>query len=756
MSRSRSVDLRALRRRWRRVHDRLSRTRWLPALLVLVLALMPSAWLAPLDRGLYDLRLQALAPAAADAGVVLIDIDEQALARHGRWPWPRRELARLIGQATAAGAARLVALDLVLAEPDHSAGLAALERLARGEGPQPLDAALASGLREALPALRPALDDDGQLAAVLASRPVLLGFHLSNEAGAGRAGSLPSPWLATTVLADGGAALLDWQGHGGNLDRLAAAARLGGGHLNATIDADGSVRRLPLLVRYQAGVQPALAMAMARVLAATPPGAPPAPPAGAVLQIEPADGPLRALVLRGPGGLFRVPVDAQAQALVPYSRGSITRIPAAAVMDGSADPALLRDKLVLVGVSAPGLIDQRRTPVDGAMLGTLVHAELLAGILAQRVPVAPAWGPALDTLLLLAVGGLLLWALPRLSLWAGALLALGLTLAGLGWNLAAWHWLGWSLPLAALLLLVPLQLVQHLLGAYRRAAQGRTQLAQLFGQYVPPELVDEMAREPQRYANMRGRNAELTVMFADVSGFTALAQRMPPAELGAMMNLLFSHLTDEIRAHRGTLDKYIGDAVMAFWGAPLDDPDHAAHAVDAAQAMLARMPRIHAELAARGWPALQLNIGIHTGTMVVGDLGSRHRRAYTVMGDAVNLAARLQAFGSRYNLGLVLGDATYAALRGRPCLPLGPVAVRGRDAGLPAWQPLPEAVHADEAALQQAWTALRRSQRGGRPADALAQIDALERRWPALAAVWRWQRMLVQDSQPTGGSQAPY
>jgi adenylate cyclase len=288
-------------------------------------------------------------------------------------------------------------------------------------------------------------------------------------------------------------------------------------------------------------------------------------------------------------------------------------------------------------------------------------------------------------------------------------------------------------------------LALHLLLAFRRATGARQELARLFGQYVPPELVDEMSREPQRYS-MGSRSAELTVLFADVSGFSAVAERLPPDALGAMMNLLFSHLTDVVRAHRGTLDKYIGDSVMAFWGAPLDDPDHARHAVQAALAMRLRLPQIHAEMAAQGWPALQLNIGINTGTMVVGDMGSRHRRAYTVMGDAVNLAARLQAFCSRHGLGLVVGEATRAALGSRLCLALGRVSVRGRHGDLQAWLPLPwqagEQPAADRFAAD--WQAMRQAVETGCIAEAdrllallaAAHGDAFE----AAIPLCRWQR----------------
>ena len=739
MSRSRFAELAT--RGWRSRGAALASG--LLVLLVALLAHWPAAPAALQDAeaSLYDLRLRWLAPRQADPQVVVLDVDERALALHGRWPWPRRQLAQLLEAATVGQGARLVGLDLVLAEADHSSGIATIDQLARG--PLADDTAFAAVWR----ALRPQLDDDGQLAAVLARRPVVLGFHLSNEAGAADVGALPSPLLPIDVLGDAGQHLLRWAGHGGSLAQLQQAASLGGGHLNALIDDDGTVRRLPLLVQHQHGVQPALALAMARALLGSP-GAP------ASLSVEPADGPLRALVLRGSGGQLRVPVDARGLALVPYAAPGVTpaRLSAADLLAGTLPPDALRGKSVLVGVSAPGLIDQRRTPVDSAMFGTLVHAQMLSGMLQHRVPVAPPLAPLADLLWLLASGVLLVWASPRLALWRGALLATGLMAGLLVLNLLAWWQLGWVLPLAGGLLLPPLLLAMHLAHAYRRATGARRQLAQLFGQYVPPELVTEMSRQPERYT-MGSRSAELTVLFADVSGFSAVAEHMPPAELGAMMNLLFSHLTDVVRAHRGTLDKYIGDSVMAFWGAPLDDPDHARHAVDAAQAMLARLPAIHADLAAHGWPALQLNIGINTGTMVVGDMGSRHRRAYTVMGDAVNLAARLQAFCSRYGLGLVVGDTTHNALHKcadpRPCLPLGPVTLRGRDAGQPVWQPLAGLDSASAEPVIQDWQALRRLVRSGRPLQALERIDVLAAAYPALAPLCRWQRLLVHEDLST-------
>lgn len=729
---------------------------WLLLLLAVGLALVPPARspLQPFELALYDQRLRWSAPVQADPQVVVIDIDERALAQHGRWPWPRARLAELIDTAVAREGARLVGLDLVLAEPDRSSGLTALEDLARG--PLRDDA----GFRDALQALRPRLDDDGRLAEVLRRHPVVLGFHLSNEPGAAQVGALPPPLMPVAVLGSTGAGLLAWTGHGGNLPPLQQAAALGGGHLNAVIDEDGTVRRLPLLVQHQQGVQPTLAWAMARAVLGGPPLADGTRPL-ALMRLEPAGAPLRALHLQGPGGALRAPVDAQAVALVPYAAPGVSfaRHSAADLLAGQLPPDALRGKLVLVGVSAPGLIDQRRTPVDEVMLGTLVHAHLLSGLLQGRVLAAPAEAPLIDAALLLLAGGLLAWVLPRLAMATGALLTALLLLLLVAVNLLAWHQGGTVLPLAGSLLLPPSMLALHLLLAFRRATGARQELARLFGQYVPPELVDEMSREPERYS-MGSRSAELTVLFADVSGFSAVAERLPPDALGAMMNLLFSHLTDVVRAHRGTLDKYIGDSVMAFWGAPLDDPDHARHAVQAALAMRQRLPQIHAELAAQGWPALQLNIGINTGTMVVGDMGSRHRRAYTVMGDAVNLAARLQAFCSRHGLGLVVGEATRAALDSRLCLALGRVSVRGRHGDLQAWLPLPwrSGEHPAADRLAADWHGMRQAMEAGRDAEAEALLTALastpSSAFELAMPLCRWQRSQWAPASARAGDTA--
>ncbi len=762
-------------------YDRAIYPNWVLGLLALWTALLIGQALghyqAPLlpqaEHWLYDLRMRALAPAQPDPAIVMVDIDERSLAEHGRWPWSRSLLADLLAKMTDPGGARLIGLDLILAEPDPTDGLAALQRLA-GRAPDnaPLQAAVAL--------LAPLLDDDRRLTDTLRRAPMVLGFHLSNESGAAQIGVLPPPLALLSALSPAATALPRWQGHGGNLPSLQAAAMRGAGHLNAIVDNDGLVRQLPLLAPYGGELHGTLALAMARALliqaAAAPTDGTDSLLSLPSLTFEPADGPLQALHLRAAGAAagaapaasapaspagwpshLRVPVDAQARAWVPYSAGGsgFVRLSATDLLAGKLPAEALRDKIVLVGVSAPGLVDQRPTPVDAAMLGTLVHAHMLSGILQQRLLATPSAAPLIEALALAVQALLAWWWLPRRLLWQGALLTCSVLVLVLLAAAVAWVWGGWVMPLASLVLLPLSLLLAHSLLVYRYATGARRQLAALFGQYVPPELVQRMSREPDRYT-MRSRSTELTVLFADVHGFSGLAEHMPPAELGAMMNLIFSHLTDVIREHQGTLDKYIGDSVMAFWGAPLDAPDHARRAVNAALAMRERLPKLHAELATRGWPALEINIGINTGNMVVGDMGSRHRRAYTVMGDAVNQAARIQALCSQYGLGLVIGDSTRQAVADLLCLALGHIKVRGRDAPIRVWHPLRfhagQSLHAD--VFSREWARMRQAVEGGRIDEAQTLLTALQANL-ALQPLCHWQRQQLRSGKPAKAAPQP-
>ncbi len=326
------------------------------------------------------------------------------------------------------------------------------------------------------------------------------------------------------------------------------------------------------------------------------------------------------------------------------------------------------------------------------MPGVQAHALLLAALLERRLPHVPAWAAAGTVATLLVLwGGLLPLGRVRLRIaaaWTAAALGLLFVLQA-----AAWTGAQLALPAAAPLLLVlgcfGWRVVHGLVWEQRE----RRRIERLFGQYVPPELVSRMSRDARHY-DMQGRSADLTVLFADLRGFTRLSESLPPPELAELMNAFFTAMADIVRAHRGTLDKYIGDSVMAFWGAPVDDPAHAEHALEAARAMRAALPPLNRCFAQRGWPALSLGIGINSGTMIVGDLGSRDRRAYTVLGDTVNVAARLQEQTTAFGVDILLGAGTQQRLPAGLVHPLGTARLRGRQAPVAVYGLTPAAKQA--------------------------------------------------------------
>lgn len=495
---------------------------------------------------------------------------------------------------------------------------------------------------------------DERLARAIAAHPVVLGLHLNAEAGATRRGALPAPLPGRLA-----ATLPTWQGHAGPLPELATRAA-GIGFLNAMIDRDGITRRAPLVAGYDGALHGAFALAVARTLA--------------------GDRALAALAR----------TDAAGQVLIPFPAdgGRVARVSAADVMAGRMPAGALQGRAVLVGSAAAGLGDLHVTPSGAVQPGVELHANVLAGVLAGRLPAPPPAAPLVAALMLLAAAATLLRGLPHRGAAGGAILVLAvLATAVVIWGVA-WTAFATALPLAPVLVLVALSWALQLFFGQLAEALARRRLAALFGQYLPPELVEQMARDPDRYT-MEGRSAELTVLFTDVRGFTTFSERLTPPELAALMNRYFSVMTEIVRAHRGTLDKYVGDALMAFWGAPLEDPAHALHAVQAALAMQAALAGLNREFEQRGWPPIRITIGINTGPMVVGDMGSRHRRAYTVLGDAVNVAARLQELSGKLECPVVIGEATAAALpAGWRCRELERVTLRGRSTPLAIFEPL--------------------------------------------------------------------
>ena len=648
-----------------------------------------------LDDIIYDARLNATAARTLDPRIVVVDIDEKSLAEVGRWPWGRDRLAQLVDELFEQQQIAILGFDVVFAEADTSSGLAQLNALAQGELRNQ------TAFTERLRGLQSTLDYDARFAKSLQNRPVVLGYYLSSE-GQGRAnGVLPAPVLRTQDLQGRQIRSTRWSGYGSNIDVLAQAAPVAG-YFNSLTERDGVVRSLPLLAEYQGQHYESLALAMFRMLAGSPAVAPGFANQSFAGSYQPMD---RVLLQQG-GKSLAIAVDERAAALVPFrgrggpSGGSFQYIPAADLLAQRLAPGTLKDKIVILGTTAPGLLDLRVTPMGEAYPGVETHANLIAGLLDGNTLLRPDYAAGYEVAALLLAGLVLAFGLPLLT----ALQAVGLSVAVLLGLAGANFWLytayGLVLPLASALTMALTAFALNMSYGYFVESRTKRELANLFGTYVPPELVDEMVKDPDAYS-MQAENRELTVMFCDMRGFTQMSEKMEPTQLQSLLNGVFSKLTGLIRANQGTIDKYMGDCVMAFWGAPVPTPAHAERAVHAALAMVQAVHGINAEHEARGLPRIGIGVGLNTGTMCVGDMGSNIRRSYTVIGDAVNLGSRLEGLCSTYGVELVVSGSTRLLAPGFVWQELDLVRVKGKAEAVAIFTPLPAEQGQDPAAQQQ-------------------------------------------------------
>jgi len=328
------------------------------------------------------------------------------------------------------------------------------------------------------------------------------------------------------------------------------------------------------------------------------------------------------------------------------------------------------------------------TNEDGVDLsGVEIAATAFANLLTDRSlePVG-AWPTVVILMLVGLVLGTGIYLLPAIAAVPLALVISGIYVAGVQTSFEALDlWLPLAIPM---LVQLPLALFVGLLAQYLTEARSRRQLKSVFGQYVPPEIVDEMSRNPDGNFSVEGESRELSVLFCDIRSFTTISESLPADELKKLLNYFFTPMTRIIFEQRGTIDKYVGDMIMAFWGAPVYDPDHRLHAVQAALAMLEQLETMQEEIRERGWPVIDIGIGINSGMMNVGDMGSEYRRAYTVIGDAVNLGSRLEGLTKYYGVRLVISEATAAGLDNMVLRCLDRVKVKGKNEPVTIYEPL--------------------------------------------------------------------
>ncbi|MCX7891129.1 MAG: adenylate/guanylate cyclase domain-containing protein [Burkholderiales bacterium] len=634
-------------------------------------------FVSQLDNIIYDYRLRLTAPGGVDPRIVILDIDEKSLADPalGRWPWGRDKMAAIVERLFDHYGIAVLGVDVVNPEPDTSSGLGVLESLAAGELKELPE------FRDALARLRPSLDHDGRLAGAVKGRPVVLGYYFNFDEGAREAGKLPPPVLPAGTFTGRNIAFLRARGFGANLPAIQDAAP-SAGHFNPAPDFDGVTRRVPMLVEYKGATYEALSLALVRLLIGSP-------------GIAPGYAQERFLAGNYSGlewlevGPLRIPVDENVAALVPYRgpRGSFAYFSLADIYHARVPAEALKGKIALLGTTTPSLFDLRAAPVGEVYPGVEIHANLVAGILDGAIKHKPAYMWGGEVLLLVVLGVGLAVLVPMLSPLRATVVSAATVASVTALSIALWSGAGIVLPLASVLLMTLGIFALNMSYGYFVESRSKRQITERFGEYVPPELADQMARDPAKYT-MEGRSETLTVLFSDIRGFTTISEGMEPTELRRMLNEYLTEMSLVIRGNRGTLDKYIGDAIMAFWGAPVADPGHATRAVETGMAMQARLAELAPAFRAKGWPELAIGVGVNTGPMYVGDMGSRIRRAYTVIGDAVNTASRLEGLTKRYGVGVLVGEETRRHASGIVFRELDRVRVKGKDEPVAIFEPL--------------------------------------------------------------------
>ena len=640
-------------------------------------------FLDQLDNIIYDARLKLTAPNTKDDKVVILDIDEKSLGELGRWPWSRDKMATLVTKLFDKYGIVILGFDVVFAEPDTSSGLGKLQELAKGPLKENAE------FQDQLGKLKGELDYDARFAAALKGKPVVLGFYFSSAKDAQKSGVLPEPVLPSGTFKGKPVLFPQWLGYGANIDGLLKNA-MTAGTFNPILDSDGSVRRVPMISEYDGQYFESLSLAMYRALLGSPKLEPGYPP-GSLLSRGYTG--LEWLELNVQARKFQIPVDRFASAYVPYrgkgnvSGGSFDYISLADVYSEKVDPARLKGKYAIWGTTAPGLLDLRNTPMGEAYPGVEIHANLLSGMITQNFREKPAYIVGAEVMLLV-IGGLgLAFLMPLLSPLRATIVAVTAMIAVVLLNFYGYKSLYLIIPLASSLLMTIALFALNMSYGYFIESRGKRELANRFGEYVPPELVDEMAKNPEKY-NMQAKNEDLTILFSDIRGFTTISESLSPADLSEYINEYLTTMSLVIRKNRGTLDKYIGDAIMAFWGAPVADPDHARNGVTTGLAMQLLVKELDDKFRKKGWPTIKIGIGLNSGNVRVGDMGSKIRRAYTVMGDAVNLASRLEGRTKYYGVGLMVGEATRNLVKDVVYRELDRIRVKGKDEPVTVYEPI--------------------------------------------------------------------
>jgi adenylate cyclase len=601
---------------------------------------------------------QVLEPRVKTARPVrIVNIDEKSLAKFGQWPWPRTIVADLVANLTRLGPAA-IGFDVMFAEPDRLSPALAADSLRN------LDEATRAKLR-ALPG------NDDILADAMRQSRVALGETGLPYVVADLDKELPVTGLALLGDEHPQRFMVQFPGLLRSTPVLEAAAS-GRGLLTIRTERDGIVRRVPMIMQAQGLTMPSLSFEMLRLASGSD-----------TILIKSTDVGVTSVAVQG----FAVPTDLHGQIWVHFAPNDPSiYISAADVLEGKVDADVIAGRLVLIGTAAVGLQDVKTTPISPVMPGVEIHAQVLEAALTGQLLSQPLWGAMAEFLAAMILGLAVIWFAPMFG--PVSLIAVGAFFATL---LAGTSWYYYSQyrllidPTYPLLSTTAIYLTLIFFSFVREQTQ-RRQIRSAFGQYLSPALVEQLAQAPERLV-LGGEEREMTIMFSDMRGFTSISEsyKHDPQGLTALMNRFLTPLTNAILQRKGTIDKYMGDAIMAFWNAPLDDSEHQTNACEAALDMLERVAQLNKERQAEAdtgghaYIPLNIGVGLNTGTCVVGNMGSDLRFDYSVFGDSVNLASRLEGQSKEYGFPIIVGSKTALAAREKfAILELDFVMVKGK------------------------------------------------------------------------------
>lgn len=587
------------------------------------------------DSDIYDLKIRGLAKRkqAPSKNMAVISIDEKSLKELGRWPWSRNTLIKLTQKLQQDGAT-VIAYDIIFSEKEQN----------------PVDilkAYLASPKLQDLDDIHEKLNYDKQFSQTLSKSDSILAFVLSADHT--KVGTLPPTLIDMPLTQLNTLPIFNFTGYIAPLDIFTKAVKAEG-FVSYLRDDDGVTRRIPLVLRYKNNIFGSLSLqSVKRYLLFDKVGI-------KFFRVNATQSLIEGIQL----GDSLIPTDINGRVYAPLMNlSSIPHYSAVDIINNHIDHSKIDGRIILIGFTAKGLTDQVATPINTALPGVYVHASVIQGILDKQMPLRPDWAMGAEVITAIIFGIILSVLLPWLSpIWSlvSTLVSYGIIFAA---DWAFWNNHYWILHISSLLILILVISIFNFLYGFLFERRLRKKFNYLFGQYVPPEHVSEIIKQSaHQQQEMEGESKDMSVLFADICNFTTLSEQLSAQQIKTLLNNYFTPISDTILKNKGTIDKYVGDMIIAFWGAPLDNKKHHETAIKTAIEMIETTKILSQQFQSNHLPPIAIGIGINSGEMNVGDMGSKQRRAYTVLGDNVNLASRLEGLTRIYHLPIIVGENT--------------------------------------------------------------------------------------------------